>query len=280
MVYRDYWALSEWYSHYGRAVGHENLYVISHGPDPEIQRICPEASVLVVPRDDLTHFDVRRGQMLNNFQNGLNQYFDWVIRTDADELVCLDPTYYASFHDLFERQEGGSVFALGLDVYDFSDDPPLSEGTPALSQRRNAVFTGHYSKAWAVRNRIALKRHGVKLRSKLVSEYPFNMPKGVYLAHLKYANRAALDDVNHDRVLVANADGLGLPGPAWRDAPKVTRRTLNRAEGLPCHPFEQSADAAWRELQNPVRDEKNGIVRARSVKFGSRTVLPDWFGST
>ena len=56
MVYRDYWALSQWYAHYGRLVGFDNLYVVAHGADPEIAQICPRASVITVPRDSLEGF--------------------------------------------------------------------------------------------------------------------------------------------------------------------------------------------------------------------------------
>ena len=34
MVYRDYWALRQWYRHYGDLVGAQNLYIVAHGPDP------------------------------------------------------------------------------------------------------------------------------------------------------------------------------------------------------------------------------------------------------
>ena len=54
MVYKDYWALSQWYLHYGRLVGFDNLYVVAHGADPEIARLCPRATVITVPRETRT----------------------------------------------------------------------------------------------------------------------------------------------------------------------------------------------------------------------------------
>ena len=62
MVYRDHWALSQWYRHHARLLGVENLYVVAHGADPEIARLCPGASVITIPRDDLSSFDRTRAR--------------------------------------------------------------------------------------------------------------------------------------------------------------------------------------------------------------------------
>ena len=40
-----------------------------------------------------------RAQLLNSIQDGLGVIYDWVIRTDTDELICLDPAYHGSFAD-------------------------------------------------------------------------------------------------------------------------------------------------------------------------------------
>ena len=45
MVYKDYWALSQWYAHYGRMLGFDNLYIVAHGADAKIASLCPRATV-------------------------------------------------------------------------------------------------------------------------------------------------------------------------------------------------------------------------------------------
>ncbi|WP_406646107.1 glycosyltransferase family 2 protein [Aliisedimentitalea scapharcae] len=279
MVYRDYWALSQWYAHYARALGAENLYIVCHGPDPKVAAACPKANVFSVPREDMQHFDSLRSEMLNNLQNGLAQVYDWVIRTDADELICLDPQLFTGFEDLFSQNSGDALFALGLEVFESPTDSPIPDGTSALNHRRSAVFSGHYSKAWAVRKRIGLKRHGIKIRSKLVESYPFVMPPGVYLAHLKYANFDVLWSTNEVRKEVARSKGKGLPGTAWRKADRLSKQKILRATQLPELPWDQARDQAWAALQSPLRDPKNGLVRTRSLRFEARTQLPDWFAN-
>lgn len=277
MVYRDYWALSQWYAHYGQALGHENLFIVAHGADPEIAGICPKASIIVVPRDDLNAFDTVREQFLNNFQRALAQSYDWIIRTDADELICLDPARYSSFPDLLSRQSAGAVFALGLDVFEFPEDDPLPADARVFMHRRRAVFNGHYSKAWAVRGKIALKRHGVGLRSKLVAGFPFQMPRGVYLAHLKYANAEAQAIADQTRRRVAATEGSAMPGKAWLNAEKTARKILKKTLQLPLLPWNDAEQQAWEESRTPNRFPEKGILRAKFIQFPFRTELPAWF---
>ncbi|WP_164658180.1 glycosyltransferase family 2 protein [Tropicibacter sp. Alg240-R139] len=280
MVYRDYWALSQWYAHYGRHLGHQNLYVVSHGFDPEVARLCPKASVINIPRDDLSHFDKSRGRMLNDIQRGLAEIYDWVIRTDADELICLSPQHYSGFDDLLSGQDANAVFALGFNLGEERDDPVLQDGEPALSKRRSAVFTGHYSKAWVVRKRVGLMRHGIEVRPRFVQRHPFVMPRGVFLAHLKFANTRALSAANSIRREVANSDGEGLPGAAWQDPSSENRKFFKMLETLPHQDWNEIEPSFHARIsQNPIREPNKGLIRARSYSSQVKTTLPDWFAS-
>lgn len=280
MVYRDYWALSQWYAHFGRHLGHENLFVVAHGADPEIQRICPKANIFTVPRNSLEHFDLARSQMLNGFQIGLNAMYDWVIRTDADELICLDPKQYSSFSDFFGAQSGNSVFALGINLAKSAQDAPLQQGIPALGNRKNAIFSAHYSKAWAVRNRVGLLRHGVLIRPRLVNKFHFMMPPGVYLVHLKFANKEALIQSNKLRREIAHLPVQGLPGNAWKDPSTDARKFFDMLDTLPFAPWAEAEAQAFESISvDPVRDPQKGFVRAKNVRLRTRTLLPDWFSA-
>lgn len=257
MVYRDYWALGQWYRHYGALLGPENLYVIAHGTDPMIAEICPQASIWTIPRDDLTGFDRRRGQMLNGFQNGLLQVYDWVIRTDVDELICTEPE--ERLHDILHAQEAPAVFALGFNLVELPGDPPLTNNV--FDSRRRAVFTGHYSKAFAVRESLALMRHGVQLRPRRVRRFPFAMPRGVYLAHLKFASRAALVAADTRRMEIGALEGKGLPGSAWRNAREKLAAYYARVAEMKVTSWEEARDMAYAALAaNPKRDEQDRLV--------------------
>ena len=51
MAYKDYYFLQRWVDYYGRQFGREHLYVLSHGGDPEHDRICEGANVIRLPRE-------------------------------------------------------------------------------------------------------------------------------------------------------------------------------------------------------------------------------------
>ena len=199
MVYRDYWALAQWIRHYSKQLGIDNLYVVVHGPDPKVDEIAKDANIWTIPRDGLEAFDKRRNKMLNQFQGGLLQFYDWVIRTDTDELICVDPDLHGSINHLLDQTPEDAVFATGLNVFEQAEDDEMPVGSSVFDCRDAAVITGNYSKAWAVRNDAPLMRHGVKLTNSTDNPYSFSFPQGVYLAHLKFANIDALVDVNVTR---------------------------------------------------------------------------------
>lgn len=276
MVYRDYWALAQWVRHYERLVGAGNLYIVAHGPDPEVGRIAPGASIITVPRGDLSRFDRVRGDMLNAFQAGLLKAYDWVIRTDADELVCaeggLEPILAAN-------SDVPVLTALGFDLIEDDADTAL-DAAPVFARRRHASFTGHYSKACIVNAPHDLMMHGVHVRPRMVARFPYRMPEGLYLAHLKFANRAALRDTNPWRVAVATGEGTRLPGPAWADAPGEERSVYARFAAKQVVSWDEARAEAFDALSHdPVRHPRHHIVKARSQLFETRTTLPDWFAA-
>ncbi len=276
MVYRDYWALGQWFRHYSTMLGAENLFVLAHGPDPQIAALCPGAQVWSIPRDDLTGFDRRRGRMLNGFQTGLLELYDWVIRTDVDELLCPEPGQ--RIEAILAACDAPAVFALGLNVVELPGDPPLTE--TVFESRRHAVFSGHYSKACAIREPVALMRHGVQLRPRRVNRFRYLMPPGLYLAHLKYANRAALEASNGHRMEIASGSGKGLPGSGWRNAEEKAAAFYAEAASMPELPWEEAVAAAYDRLAgDPLRDPEAGLVRTRSLRFQTRTALPEGFGA-
>ena len=276
MAYKDYWALGVWYRHYARLLGPQALYVVAHGSDPEIERICPGASVLTIPRDDLSHFDRRRADMLNAFQAGLLESYDWVIRTDVDELICADPEL-GGLDQIFSQAADYPVLtALGLDLVEMPDDRALSD--KMFTARKNASFSGHYSKAFALSRPANLALHGTRVKPRKLQGFPYLMPEGLYLVHVKYANLEALRQVNSDRMRIANSAAKGLPGTGWREADADAARFLEGFAAKPLLPWGRARAKAYRVLSAvPARSERLGIVKARALKFPFRTTLPDWF---
>jgi hypothetical protein len=242
-----------------------------------VQSLCPGANVITVPRDSLAGFDRVRSEVLNDLQNALGHAYDWVVRTDADELICFDPNVFTSFEDVLSKCDAMALFALGLNIVEMSGDEVLDGSEPALSKRSNVAFSGHYSKAWAVHDQVALERHGVRVEPDKASKFDFVMPQGIYLAHLKYANRAATLTANAERANIARGEERGLPGNAWRFAEKRAEACYQEMSGKPLIEWEAGRAKVFDSLKTPVRNTKDGLIRARSFRFNFRTVLPDWF---
>ncbi|MCW8842976.1 MAG: glycosyltransferase family 2 protein [Rhodobacteraceae bacterium] len=277
MVYRDYWALSRWYAHHGAELGAHNLFIINHGDDPKIGEICPGAHVLSVVREDLSHFDRVRSKIMDQFHAELARDYDWVIRTDADEVVLYDPEQYSSLAAAFETQTAPVVTALGFDIVEMARNRAMTRG-PVCGQRRNVIFSGHYSKAVASRAAQKFRLHGVEVAPEALEDFPYHMPKGLYLGHLKYANLAALDDANAVRREVVAAAQAGKPGKAWAEPETEARDFLDEFAGLVARPWEKAEAKAYNRLsQAPARLERFSVVRARKFKPTHRTKLPARF---
>ncbi|MEQ6250674.1 glycosyltransferase family 2 protein, partial [Sulfitobacter sp. HNIBRBA3233] len=278
MVYQDYWAISQWYRHYGREVGTANLYIICHGQDPKIAQLCPDASIITIPRDDLANFDRVRLRVMNDIQSALNHIYDWVIQTDADELICYDPQLHSSFADVFQSTAAPAIFALGLNLAEVDGDAELQATESVFAQRRIAAVTGNYSKAWATKRGMPLRLHGVFCGHRRALKFPFEMPDGVFLVHLKHANSAALKETNAVRQSVADSVGEDWNVKGWAKPDfhaKRFFRKLARAEDLP---WPDAVALGYEKIRgNPVRDPERGIVKPPFINYVCRTTLPVWF---
>ncbi|WP_299294047.1 glycosyltransferase family 2 protein [uncultured Tateyamaria sp.] len=278
MVYRDYWALAQWIRHYSKHLGIENLYVVVHGPDERVNEIAAGANIWTIPRETLEGFDKRRNKMLNDFQSGLLRFYDWVIRTDTDELICIDPDVHSSFSDLFSNTTDDTVFSIGLNVYEQPTDKEMPDGVSVFTCRTAAVITGNYSKAWAVSVDAPLMRHGVKLTNMDSTPYTYGFPTGVYLVHLKFANIAALADVNATRKEVARAGVPGLPGWGWKRADAHAMKFFETAETLELTPWTDAVAKAHALIPTDMKSEEgDGVVRSPGIPFLAKTTLPKWF---
>lgn len=278
MVYRDYWALEQWYMHYGRLLGYDNLFVVAHGADERIAQICPKASVITVPRDELEWFDRVRANLLNGIASGLNQVYDWIIRTDTDELICIDPALHSSFADFFSKCSEDAVFALGFDIIQRESEAELTDGQSVFDERDGAVFGGAYSKAFATCDATQLFLHGVKLPRNQLADYPFQLPRGVYLAHVKFANIDALASSNEHRVEVAKISAKGMPGGMWRKAHVYAEARFNWIEQHAERAWNDAVDQAYTQINDtPKRMTQGNVLRAASIQFDFKTTLPEWF---
>ncbi|APX13445.1 glycosyltransferase family 2 protein [Tateyamaria omphalii] len=280
MVYRDYFALTQWVRHYSNQLGIENLFIVAHGHDPKVNEIAAGANIWTIPRDNLEKFDRRRNWMLNKFQSGLLKFYDWVIRTDTDELICVDPDKHDNLKDLLAKQSDDAVFAIGLDLFEDLDDSEIVQEQPVFNQRKSVIITGNYSKAWAVKSAIPLMRHGVAIAQDGERTHSYVFPDGVYLVHIKFASMQELVDVNETRMQLGRAELPGMPGLGWQKANNHARRFFEKAESLEVTPWDEAVKHAYDVILSDMKfSENDGVIRSPGIPHIARTTLPDWFKS-
>ncbi|KIC50041.1 hypothetical protein RA29_10600 [Tateyamaria sp. ANG-S1] len=278
MVYRDYFALAQWVRHYSNQLGIENLFIVAHGHDQKVNEIAAGANIWTIPRDNLEKFDRRRNWMMNKFQAGLLKFYDWVIRTDTDELVCVDSEQHGTLKELLAKQGDDAVFAMGLDLFEDVEDDEMEADRSVFQQRSSAIITGNYSKAWAVRDATPLIRHGVVIAQDGKKTHSYVFPTGVYLVHLKFASMQELADVNETRIALGRADLPGMPGLGWQKANNHAKRFFQKAEELEVMPWDAATTHTYDMILSDMKfSENDGVIRSPGIPHIARTTLPDWF---
>ena len=150
--------------------------------------------------------------------------------------------------------------------------------TCVFDERTAALFTGHYSKAWAFRQDARALRRGMEVGKRRANRANFAMPEGVDLAHLKFADTTALAKANPHHKEVASSEGNGIPGSTWASPHVEDQKFFSRFRSFQIIPWETVRNKAYHQLSvDPVRKPKSGIVRARSLRFEATTHLPEWF---
>ncbi len=192
MVRDDLFYIRKWIAHYGRQIGHENLYVLVHGNAPEIRALDGRVNYIHLParQDDTigkTRFNIDRFRLINNLANSLLAYFDHVIVTDADEYLVADPDLADSLPEYIARfAPHGTLTAFGLDVWQhMAEHPaPIDLDRPILAQRPLCKVAPLYHKP-AITNRVIRRNLG----NHASNDPKLTIPKGLYLFHLRYFDR-------------------------------------------------------------------------------------------
>jgi hypothetical protein len=200
MVKGDHTFLARWVDYYGSLLGRENLFVLRHGHDPEIDRIAAGANILHQPdTGDKSGFDRRRWATLSHFSSGLTLYYNWVLCTDVDEIVAPDPATGLALPDYLDRLFATgrapqiiSPFAIEIVHTPASEPEPLDPTRPILSVRRNFRLNSNYAKPCITRKRISFSVGGHGSSSRDVTLDP-----KLFLFHLRYVD----DQISRERLL-------------------------------------------------------------------------------
>jgi hypothetical protein len=189
MAYKDYYFLQRWVDYYGRQFGRQHLYILSHGGDPEHDRICEGANVIRVPRDpSLWRLDRRRWAFMGKFSAGMLRYYNWFLVNDVDEVVIVDPaeapdlvTYLSRFTRAATTPRSLCPFAIELVHNPKAEPEPLADDAPILSRRQVFRANANYCKPCVLRTEAGFTAGG-----HANTHQPRVLDPHLYLIHLRF----------------------------------------------------------------------------------------------
>ncbi|MDZ7905333.1 MAG: glycosyltransferase family 2 protein [Cypionkella sp.] len=188
MVGGDHFFLRRWVDYYGGQLGRENCYVLSHGGDPEHQKIAEGCNIIYLPFDPTRNcFNQRRWQMLSRVASGFLQFYNWVLVGDVDELVVVDPAISPSLRDYvtaYNPKKGPKVltpFAIEMVHTPDLEPEPITDGRNILQVRRNFRLNANYAKPCITSTTIDIVPGG-----HFASHPQLHLDPHLYLFHLRF----------------------------------------------------------------------------------------------
>lgn len=179
MVRNEAALLPLWCRHYLRQVGAGNLYVLDHASqDGGTQGIPAEVTTL---SDGPLDEDWRVACVTEAVRALLARY-DWVVHSDADELVLADPRHFPSLADYAAAESSPAARAIGLDLHHIpGEEKPLNPALSLGAQRRWVRFAASMCKP-------ALVREAVRWTPGFHASEPPGRFGALYCVHLRYVD--------------------------------------------------------------------------------------------
>ncbi len=214
--------LPRWISHYGERLGLDHLVVLDDASvDGSTDGVATDGiEVRRVTLPGGIEFERARIRMANHTAAELLERFDWVVFTDADELLVVDPRRHDSYRHLLASTEQPVLAPVGLNVvHRPRAETELDLGRPILEQRGFAYLTQMMSKPSTKRvaARWRLASHGIAS--------PYEVRRDLFCVHLKFADVDRLRATTTHRRELNEQDGRG--GGSWKKN-GMTRRFRNR----------------------------------------------------
>ncbi len=149
-VRKDDFFLAMWIDYYAGICGRSNLHVLLDGDDwtPDLDLSGLQVEVLTGREGLRVRDDARLAEAHTRTLERLFQDYDYVIRGDCDEFVCIDPNANLTWAEaLHETKEHGYIYCNGVDViHDPRSEPAFDPARTVLSQRTYGVVQKPYFK--------------------------------------------------------------------------------------------------------------------------------------
>lgn len=258
-VRKDDFFLQMWVDYYATVCGRSNLHVLLDGDDwePDVDLRGVQVEVLTGREGLRVRDDARLAEAHTRLLPQLFNTYDFVIRGDCDEFVCIDPASNLSWGDaLEETREHGYVYCNGVDII----HAPQSEQAfdPAgyvLQQRRYGVVQKNYFKPNVMSRPIATSAGGHRADGPVVVSNHF------FMFHLANFD----EDVMVDRLRMRQSDASG----GSYDSHVVTRRRVSETLATCDAPLSLDDGVARGRYQLTTRGNKPVVYRPQKFRDGN-----------
>ncbi|MEM8555785.1 MAG: hypothetical protein AAGF71_13285, partial [Pseudomonadota bacterium] len=221
------------------------------------------------------------GHIADHWAQGLRIYHDAVIVGDVDELVITDPAVGTLPEVLQQTGKADVITPIGLELIHRPSEETEALGSQILATRRHVRLSALYSKPCIVKGPTRLSRGGHYATSRKLE-----MPVGLYLLHLKHADRELYTGTMDRRNSVADgSSGVASPkdamiGRHWFSKTRNDQRwfdTVDAApvtDGVPFDDLRTAMQNAWRPRPKTEFWEIPGDITAGPLRLHR---LPDRF---
>lgn len=194
--------LPVWIRHYGDQLGVENLYVFDDNSVDGSTDQLPCDVIRIPPVRD-GKFESTRMRLVSGFADSLLAVYDAVLFCDVDEFVVADPAEYDGlkhFAETHRHLESVGVVALDV-IHNVGVEGPLDLTRPILGQRTLASFAPLMCKPSLTftASRWVAASHGTTV--------PYRVDPGLWMFHMKFADRDHLATVAEHRKQMVELDG-------------------------------------------------------------------------
>lgn len=171
-----------WRRYYGGQFGYQNLFVIDDGTtDGSTANLTPTQ---VLARPQRPYDERERTDEISMFLEELLKFYDWVIYTDVDEFLVLDPLLKMDFQSYLQQVSGRHLNAVGINVlHNIYSEAEYAADLPVFQQRRYGAFDRSYFKQLVHSYRVRF------IPGFHTSNRPRNFAPGLYLMHLAHFDR-------------------------------------------------------------------------------------------
>jgi hypothetical protein len=208
-----------WLRHYTRQVGAQNCYLVCAGPNPELQELARQSSVITLPAEAAKALIRKRGRIMNNFIAALLGYHKHVVVTHPDEMVIVDPDVAPDLQSYLLATPARQVLTpLGLELIHRGASEPDHGGGSVPGPRHGRIMP-ELCKPCILSTPTSLSRDGRYSRyAKL------RLPEPLFLLRLK-----------------GPVSGGGGPQPEVIDGPKVQ-------EGFDLSAQRRQMQESWKKM--------------------------------